>query len=142
MINLIIVTHGELGAYFAETAEMIVGQQPEGVEILSISPRVSAEKAKKELLSTLKKTHSKEGTIIFTDILGGTPTNIAVPSSENMKDVAVISGVNLNMIVTAFSYRFKLPFAELVSKIISDGKKSICEVKKLLAKIQKKKHND
>lgn len=140
MINLVIVTHGELGAYLAETAEMIVGEQPEGVEVVSISPRISAEMARKELTTVLEKTHTKEGTIIFTDILGGTPTNIAVPSTEKLDNVSVISGVNLNMIISAFSYRFKLPFRELVSKVTSDGKKSICEVKKLLTKIQKRKH--
>jgi PTS system mannose-specific IIA component len=140
MINLIIITHGELGAYLQDTAEMIVGEQTEGVEVVSISPRVSAAKAQAKLSKIIRKSSSKEGTIIFTDILGGTPTNIAIPATEKKPNTAVITGVNLNMIITAFSYRLKLPFSELVTKIKTDGKKSICEVKSLLTKIHKKRH--
>jgi len=140
MINLIIATHGELGAYLIETAEMIVGEQTEGMEIFSISPRIPAEVAQKQIKKTIEKMRSKDGVIIFTDILGGTPTNIAVLSAAKESNVVIISGVNLTMIITAFSYRLKLPFKELVSKITFDGKKSICEVKKLLTKSKKRKH--
>jgi PTS system mannose-specific IIA component len=140
MINLVIVTHGELGVYLAETAEIIVGKQPEGVEILSISPRISAQQAQRQLAKIIEQVHSKDGTIIFTDILGGTPTNIAMPSAESADNIAVITGVNLNMLINAFSYRLKLPFKELVDKITSDGKKSICEVKTLLNKMKRRKH--
>ena len=140
MINIIIATHGELGAHLIETAEMIVGEQTEGMEIFSISQRISVEEAQKQIKKIIEKMQSKDGVIIFTDILGGTPTNIAVLSTEKKSNIAVISGANLTMVITAFSYRLKLPFKELVSKITFDGKKSICEVKKLLTKSKKRHH--
>ena len=41
MINFIIVTHGEFGAYLVEAAEGIVGRQAEGVRVVPTSSRQS-----------------------------------------------------------------------------------------------------
>lgn len=131
MTSLVIVTHGDFGAYLIEAAEMIVGAQPEGVDLVSISPRVPVDKAREKLAAVLEKRAGAGGIIIFTDMLGGTPTNIAFPLAQNIPDSAVISGVNLNMLLAAFSYRAKLPFEELVRKLVEDGKKSVCDVKAL-----------
>ena len=41
MINFIIVTHGEFGAYLVEAAEGIVGRQVQGVRVVATSSRQS-----------------------------------------------------------------------------------------------------
>ncbi|MDD4004238.1 MAG: hypothetical protein PHW69_03430 [Elusimicrobiaceae bacterium] len=136
MTNIIVVTHGDFGAYLVEAAEMILGEQGEGVALVPVSPRTPVEAAAHKLSEALDRfdCEGREGTVVFTDIFGGTPTNIAVPRAQHRKNTVVISGVNLNMLLAAFSYRSKLPFDELVAKIIADGAKAICDVTALLAK--------
>lgn len=136
MTNVIVVTHGDFGAYLVEAAEMIVGPQTEGVALVPICPRTPVEAAAMKLSEALDRFDYKgsEGTIVFTDIFGGTPTNIAVPRAQGRRNTAVISGVNLNMLLSAFSYRGKMGFAELVEKILADGAKAIRDVTALMAK--------
>ncbi|MFA6583318.1 MAG: hypothetical protein WCS77_03390 [Elusimicrobiaceae bacterium] len=135
MTNIIIVTHGDFGAYLVEAAEMIIGVQKEGVELVPISQRIPVEKASERLSAVIEK-FAEDGAIIFTDILGGTPTNISIPKVQGRENMAVISGVNLNMLLSAFSYRGKLSHPELVKKVLADGIKSICDVSGLFAKAQ------
>jgi len=52
--------------------------------------------------------------------------------ANNIEKSAVICGINISMVISAFSYRKNLNFEQLVEKIIMDGKRSICEVKSLL----------
>jgi len=131
MISLIIVTHGEFGAYLLEAAEMIVGAQTEGVDLVSISPRVSVEAARDQLAAILEKRAVCGGTLILTDMLGGTPTNIAFPLAQKISASSVISGVNLNMVLSALSYRGRMTLENLSLKVTEDGKKSISDVKAL-----------
>src|SRR6185436_11950566 len=47
MVNFLIITHGEFGAYLVEAAEEIVGRQGEGVRVVSISSRLSVDEITK-----------------------------------------------------------------------------------------------
>lgn len=138
MISIIIVTHGDFGAYMLEAAEMIIGAHSQGVDIISISSRVPVDTIKETLRVAIERHKSDDGMIIFTDIFGGTPTNVSMPLTRDIPNTAVVSGVNLNMVLSAMSYRAKLPFAELVKKVTDDGKKAICDIKGLLAAAQRK----
>ena len=47
MINFIVVTHGEFGAYLVEAAEGIVGRQTQGVRVVATSSRQSVAEIKR-----------------------------------------------------------------------------------------------
>jgi mannose/fructose-specific phosphotransferase system component IIA len=134
MINLIVVTHGEFGAYLIEAAESIVGVQHEGLKNISISPRMSLEHVRSAVADAIAKMRSEDGLIFLLDMPGGTPMNIVLPLAKDIAKSAVICGVNINMLTSAFSYRKDLGFTELSGKIMEDGRKAICEVKSLLLK--------
>ncbi len=132
MINLIIITHGEFGAYLVEAAEWIVGRQPQGVEVISISPKTALDKVRENLNEAVARNNSPDGLIFMTDMLGGTPTNMVLPLAKDLSNSAVICGININMLVSAFSYRSAMSLENLANKILEDGRKSICDVKNLL----------
>ena len=123
MINFIIVTHGEFGAYLVEAAESIVGRQPQGVRVLSISARLSVPEIQERLGRAIDDLRHEDGLVVFTDMPGGTPSNISFPLIKDEPKVEVISGVNLYMLVSAFSHRKKQGLCQLVAKIIEDGRK-------------------
>ncbi|OGS12622.1 MAG: hypothetical protein A2234_05805 [Elusimicrobia bacterium RIFOXYA2_FULL_58_8] len=134
MINIIVITHGEFGAYLIEAAEGIVGVQREGLRNVSISQRMTLERVKEAVVAAIADMRSPEGLIILIDMPGGTPMNVALPLARDIEKCAVICGVNINMTTSAFAYRASLDFERLTARIMEDGRKAICEVKSLLMK--------
>ena len=137
MINFLVVTHGEFGAYMVEAAEGIVGRQDEGVRVVPISSRQSVPEVRERLSRALRELLAGEGVILFTDMPGGTPGNLAFPLVKDLPGVEMISGVNLYMLVSAFSHRREYGLAELVTKVFQDGQKSIRDIRQMfLAKVR------
>ncbi|MFH2201956.1 MAG: PTS sugar transporter subunit IIA [Elusimicrobiota bacterium] len=133
MINLIIVTHGEFGAYLVEAAEGVVGGQESGIASIGISSRVTVDEVSRRLKCALREMTGSGGIIIMTDMPGGTPCNVTLPLVRERDDVRVISGVNLYMLVTAFNSRKTLSLAALAEKLIVAGKRSVADLNSLLA---------
>lgn len=134
MINIIVITHGEFGAYLIEAAEGIVGAQASGLKNVSISPRMTLERVKDCTAKAIDEMRSEDGLIFLLDMPGGTPMNVVLPLAKDIAKCAVICGVNINMMTSAFAYRGSLDFDRLVAKVLEDGRKAICEVKSLLLK--------
>lgn len=130
MINFLIVTHGEFGAYLAEAAESIVGRQEEGVRVLSISPRVAVAELQERIRCAVAELSSADGLILFTDMPGGTPSNLAFPLVKDARGVEMVTGVNLYMLISAFGHRADHTLAALVEKVLTDGQKSVCDVRR------------
>lgn len=133
MVNFLIVTHGEFGAYLVEAAEGIVGRQAHGVRVIGISSRLSVPEIRERVQKGVKDLANPQGLIVFTDMPGGTPTNLALPVVKDAAAVEMISGVNLYMLVSAFNHRDDMPLPKLVEKILADGQKSIRDIRHMLA---------
>ncbi|HCC48552.1 MAG TPA: hypothetical protein DEQ38_10630 [Elusimicrobia bacterium] len=134
MINIIVITHGEFGAYLIEAAEGIVGVQNSGLKNVSISPRMTLERVTEAVSKAIEEMRSEDGLVFLIDMPGGTPMNVVLPLAKDIEKCAVICGVNINMMTSAFAYRGSLDFDRLSVKIVEDGRKAICEVKSLLMK--------
>ena len=129
MINFIVVTHGEFGAYLVEAAEGIVGRQAQGVRVVATSSRQPIEDIRRRIKRALAELSNPEGVLVFTDMPGGTPNNVSFPLIRDEKNVEMISGVNLYMLVSAFSNRAQLRLPRLVEKVVADGQKSIKDIR-------------
>lgn len=129
MINFIIVTHGEFGAYLVEAAEGIVGRQAHGVRVVATSSRQSVVEIKRRVERALAELANSDGVILFTDMPGGTPNNLSFPLVRNEPLVEIVSGVNLYMLVAAFSWRERMNLKKLVEKVVADGQKSIRDIR-------------
>lgn len=99
---IVILTHGMFGEELLHAAEMIIGRQDK-VEVISIQYGVSMNDASLKLEDILKK-YKSECCLVFTDMFGGTPSNISM-AYLNKNTVEVISGVNLPMLLKAFTMR-------------------------------------
>ena len=131
MINFIVVTHGEFGAYLVEAAEGIVGRQAVGVRVIATSSRLSVPEIRGKILRALRDLANADGTILFVDMPGGTPNNLSFPLIQDAARAEMISGVNLYMLVSAFSHRERLTLERLVEKIVVDGQKSVRDVRQM-----------
>jgi mannose/fructose/sorbose-specific phosphotransferase system IIA component len=131
VVNFLIVTHGEFGAYLVEAAESIAGQQAKGLRVISISSRLSVPEIRERIAKAVKDLRGPDGLILLTDMPGGTPSNIAFPLIKDESKVEMISGVNLNMLVCAFSHREDMTLEQLVEKLMTDGQRAVRDIRKM-----------
>lgn len=137
MVGIIIVTHGEFGSYLLEACEHIVGSR-EGVKSISIHPRMNMDEIKRVIQIATEDIRKTYDTVIyFVDIPGGTPMNVVVPFAKMIEKSYVICGINMSMLIDALTLRGKLDSDILVEKIMSDGRRSICEVKRIFTRENK-----
>ena len=132
MVKLILVTHGTLAQHMLNTAAQILGKTTDGVEVLSVCASSSVEEGVDQLKKLLAD--AQDGSVVLTDIFGGSATNIALTATKDCQKCYVITGLNLSMLLTALNSRKKLDAKELAEKIEADGKRAVINATELLIK--------
>ena len=96
-IGVVVVTHGQLATELVNAAEMIVGDLPQFTAV-SIGWHDDVELARQAIAGAIERVRGGVGTLILTDMFGGTPANLGVTFLEEGK-VEIITGVNLPMLI-------------------------------------------
>lgn len=122
MTGAVIITHGTLAAGLADVAETISGDI-EGVRTVSVNSSDATERIRDDLAKAVEESDDGDGVVIFTDMFGGTPSNIALSLFESGR-VEVVTGVNLPMIIKFLGHRDK-PLGELALLLKESGRESI-----------------
>lgn len=129
MIGLVVICHEDMGAELLKAAEMIVGRI-EAAAAVSIKQESAPEMLMEEIQRAIKKVDGKKGVMLFTDMFGGTPSNIALAFLGDA--VEVVSGVNLSMLIKFANHRDEKTLAELAKLVQESGQKSIIIASKML----------
>jgi PTS system mannose-specific IIA component len=96
-IGVVVVTHGQLATELVNAAEMIVGDLPQFTAV-SIGWHDDVELARQAIAGAIDRVRGAVGTLILTDMFGGTPANLGVTFLEEGR-VEIITGVNLPMLI-------------------------------------------
>jgi len=96
-IGVVVVTHGQLATELVNAAEMIVGDLPHFTAV-SIGWHDDVELARQAIGEAIARVKGTAGTLMLTDMFGGTPANLGVTFLEEGR-VEVITGVNLPMLI-------------------------------------------
>lgn len=131
MIGLVVVTHGGLAQEFQAALEHVHGPQKQ-VAAISIGPDDDMETRRNDILQAIKEVDSGKGTILLTDMFGGTPSNLAISVMEQAK-VEVIAGVNLPMLIKLASVRGECDLEDAISQAQEAGRKYISVASKILS---------
>ena len=123
MIGMVLVTHGRLAEEFRSALEHVVGPQ-EQCETISIGPDDDMEERRNDILSAVEQADGGQGVVILTDMFGGTPSNLAISVMQN-RDVEVIAGVNLPMLVKLARVRGEMGMRDAVREAQDAGRKYI-----------------
>lgn len=123
MIGLVIVTHGGLAQEFRQALEHVVGPQT-NLETISIGPEDDASERRNDINDAVKRTDDGDGVVILTDMFGGTPSNLAISVLDG-RNVEVIAGINLPILVKLASVRGELPMVEAVQAAAEAGRKYV-----------------
>lgn len=123
MIGGVIVSHGKLAEELLNALTIIIGEAV-NIEAISIGWYDDVEESKKKISQSLKRINQKNGVVIFTDMFGGTASNL---SFSFLKDnqVEIITGVNLPMLIKFVSLQRSNNLKEVVKKVVEQGKKNI-----------------
>ena len=130
MIGLVLVTHGNLALEFISAMQHVVGKQ-EQVEAVCIGPEDDMEMRREEILKKAGEVNSGSGTIVLTDMFGGTPSNLAI-SIMDRAPVEIIAAINLPMLIKLASLRKDKSLKEAVEGAQEAGKKYINIASQLL----------
>jgi PTS system mannose-specific IIA component len=123
MIGGIIVSHGKLGEELLNALTIILGEAP-NIEAISIGWYDDVEESKRKISQSLKRVDQKSGVVIFTDMFGGTPSNLSFTFQKDGQ-VEIITGVNLPMLIKFVSLQRSNTLKDVAKKVVEQGKKNI-----------------
>jgi PTS system mannose-specific IIA component len=123
MIGAVIVSHGKLGEELLNALTIILGEAP-NIEAISIGWYDDVEESKRKINQSLKRVDQKNGVVIFTDMFGGTPSNLSFSFLRDGQ-VEIITGVNLPMLIKFVSLQRNNNLKEVAKKAMEQGKKNI-----------------
>ena len=132
MIGVLLVTHGKLAEELRAAARTI---QPEFSRIVAVALEwnQTGEDARDRIAQGLAEADGDDGTVILTDMFGGTPTNLTLSFLKKDK-VEIITGVNLPMVLKCAALQSSgKPLSEVVHLACDRGRRSICVASDLLA---------
>ena len=131
MIKALVITHGDIGRELVRVAELILGPVP-GLTAMSNSGKASV-----DIIAQIKDWLAEAsvgdagdpaGTyrkLILLDDYGGSCATSAQLACGQDPDTAIISGVNLAMLLGFVTWRESGDLEELAAKIVQKGREAI-----------------
>ena len=119
MVGVLLITHGKTGEALLAAAEHVLGAPQAGVCAIAV---VLADDAAAVLAGARVKLAAIDdgsGVIVFTDVYGATPSNIAARLIETGR-VEGVAGVNVPMLVRALTSR-ALPLEQVLARSLDAG---------------------
>ena len=127
-----IVTHGNL-AYELLNAAQKIESNVGVIEAVPLEWTDSVDEAREKIRQALERIGTDRGVIIFTDMFGGTPSNISLSFLEKDR-VEIVTGVNLPMVVKFATMQNEAKDLATLAHVISEkGSKAIRVASDLLS---------
>lgn len=103
-VGLLIIAHNQVGEALLEAASDIFKPSALLVKVLPVYPRSNFDGLVNKSSQYLQELDTGHGVLVLTDLFGSTPSNIASKLVSETINSAVISGVNLPMLIRIFNY--------------------------------------
>ncbi len=129
-IGVVIVTHYELGEQMLQALRSIITNAPEFYAV-SISNDQSVDEMRESISKRLDQAEAGHGVLVLTDMFGGTPSNVAL-SFLGERELEVVTGVNLPMLIKLATMRNEKSLEDLASFIRDYGKRNISVASELV----------
>jgi|SRR5699024_1461376 len=129
-IGVVLISHGYMAKETLNSAQMIMGSI-DNVHSFAMLSGYGIETTREKLNNLLDSLTDYDEVIIFADILGGTPCNIAFQEIVKKKKFKLVSGFNLGIVIetlTLINTNSKID----IDNIVQSGKSTI---KNISAKI-------
>ncbi len=137
--GIVVVAHGRLAEDLVKTAEYIAGENAL-LTYVNVEKNMDLTRIKKKIEDAIKKVDRGHGVVLFTDMFGGTPSNVALSFMKKGK-AEVITGVNLPMLLKVCTHTDEMDLSEFAKFIKSYGQKNIQLASEVLNGGQRGKKN-
>lgn len=123
MKGIIIATHGQLSVGLKDAVDVVTGMGDE-INSLSLNRDDNLDEFETDFLNLVSQ-YKDEGSLVFVDMIGGSPYNIALKHLESDLNYEVIAGVNMMMIVEVLTNIHTSSIEDLSLLAKKTGKQSI-----------------
>jgi len=123
MIGVVVLSQGPLGREFLTAAEQVVGLQ-ENVHALCLDWNDDVGTCGGKIRKAIGGADDGDGVIVLTDMVGGTPCNLATAAMAD-PGVAVVTGINLPMLIKVLTCRQGNDLATTAAAAEETGRKHI-----------------
>jgi PTS system mannose-specific IIA component len=126
--RMVVAAHGDLADAFVDAARLICGQLAD-LHAVGLRPNESPESFAERLEAACGP---DTPLLLLTDLVGGTPHNVAMAMSRRRTAAFLISGVNLAVLVEAATNPDVLD-ATLVERLVREGRGALMDEAGLVA---------
>jgi PTS system mannose-specific IIA component len=119
MIGILLITHGTFGESLIQNVCHVLNKRPPLISQFGVAAQDDPLDILPMARLLLKEVDGGDGVLILTDILGATPSNLALKLLDAGR-IEGVAGVNLPMLLRALTYR-KNGMDQLLQKAISGG---------------------
>ncbi|MCL2681536.1 MAG: mannose/fructose/sorbose PTS transporter subunit IIB [Streptococcaceae bacterium] len=139
-IGIVIASHGEFAAGIQQSGSMIFGEQ-EKVEAVTFMPNEGPEDLRAKLDAAVAKFDAADEVLVLADLWSGSPFNQASAIMNENKDrkMAIITGLNLPMLIQAYTERMMNADAGVEQVAANIIKEAQAGIKVLPEELQPKK---
>jgi len=135
LIEVIIITHGDMAAALKESAEMILGKQ-EHMQTFCLKHGDCVDELKENINQAVSIClHEGNEVIALTDMFSGSPFN-ATTANMNRLGFIHITGINLPMLLEILLLRQSAGIKEICGMVVENGRNSIKLVNDLLGEVE------
>ena len=135
MVHILIVTHGPLAQALKESSAMFFGAMADDLTTLGLFPTDGPEELKDRIAEAVNKIDDGDGVMIFVDIFGGSPFNMAALAIDELKNnhkIQCFTGVNMPLLMEALTNCETMSLDELKADIEQEAKESIVDLRKAM----------
>jgi PTS system ascorbate-specific IIA component len=126
MVGILIVAHGSFGDSLIHSCSHVLGKCPSRLAQLSVAVNDDPDLILPQARSLVAQVDEGDGVLVLTDMLGGTPSNIATRLLAQGR-VEGVAGVSLPMLIRALTYRDE-PLQTVTEKALSGGSEGVVRI--------------
>lgn len=125
MPGLLIIAHAPLASSLKTVASHAFADCASRLEALDVSPEMAPEEIEARARELLQRVRNPEA-IIFTDVFGATPCNVAQRLADGQQ-VKVVAGVNVPMLWRSLCYADE-PLDAVVARAVAGATQGVMQV--------------
>ncbi len=103
-VGVLLITHPGIGTAILHTATRIIGKSTVPIKCLDVPPDTTLDPVRERAMGMLKVLDRGGGVLVLSDLYGATPHNIAQEIACDTRSTALLSGLNLPMLLRVFNY--------------------------------------
>jgi PTS system ascorbate-specific IIA component len=131
MIGILIIAHDSLPESLVAAVTHVLGSTPPQFEAMSVAATDDPHDLVPRAREHLTRLDTGQGVLIFSDLYGASPCNLAVKLLDPPR-IEGVAGVSLPMLIRAFTYRGK-GMTTLVRKAVSGARDGAMHIEPIYA---------